>query len=139
VRATLARHEQASTTGSSEYEAAGRVYEDRHICRVPRPAYVDASLREYAASPVNSATLGPRGTLSDWDIRSRLGEITVPTLLINGRYDDATPEMVSEMHDLIPGSEWTVFEHSSHLPHIEEPDAFLARVEAFLTTVDAAL
>ena len=35
-----------------------------------------------------------------------------------------------------PGAEWALFEESSHMPHVEEPEAFLRRVEDFLQTID---
>jgi pimeloyl-ACP methyl ester carboxylesterase len=76
------------------------------------------------------------GSLKTWDITDRLHEITTPTLLVSGRYDEATPHIVEQIHQRIPGSEWTTFEHSSHLPHIEEPEAFLGRVDSFLRSID---
>jgi L-proline amide hydrolase len=33
-------------------------------------------------------------------------------------------------------AEWAIFEESSHMPHVEEPEAFLERVEQFLQTID---
>jgi L-proline amide hydrolase len=76
------------------------------------------------------------GSLKTWDITDRLHEITAPTLLISGRHDEATPLIVGEIHARIPGAQWELFEESSHLPHVEEPEAFLARVEEFLLTID---
>ena len=76
------------------------------------------------------------GSLKTWDITDRLGEITTPTLLVSGRHDEATPQIVGEIHERIPGSQWVIFEESSHMPHVEEPEAFLDRVEAFLRTID---
>ena len=76
------------------------------------------------------------GTLRDWDITARLPEIDVPTLLLSGRYDEATPRIVGEIHERIPRSEWVLFEESSHSPHAEEPQRFLATVEAFLEWVE---
>ena len=76
------------------------------------------------------------GSLKGWDITDRLREIRHPTLLVSGRHDEATPLIVGEIHERIPGAEWTIFEHSSHLPHIEEPELFLERVERFLRTID---
>jgi pimeloyl-ACP methyl ester carboxylesterase len=66
-----------------------------------------------------------------------LHEITTPTLLLSGRYDEATPLIVGTIHARIPGSEWIVFEHSSHTPHLEEPDAYNATVRAFLAGVES--
>ena len=60
----------------------------------------------------------------------------VPTLLVSGRYDEATPHIVEQIHSRIPGAQWELFDNSSHMPHVEEAEAFLERVEAFLTTVD---
>lgn len=77
------------------------------------------------------------GNLKDWDITEQLHEIDVPTLLISGRYDEATPRIQEVLKRNIPDVEWTLFEHSSHLPQIEEPEAFLNRAGAFLTKIDS--
>ena len=34
------------------------------------------------------------GSLREWNITDRLGEIDVPTLLVSGGYDEATPRIV---------------------------------------------
>ena len=65
-----------------------------------------------------------------------LHEIATPTLLVSGRYDEATPLIVGQIHERIPGAEWVLFEESSHMPHVEESVAFLAAVETFLLTID---
>jgi L-proline amide hydrolase len=144
VNETLLRNERAATTDSAEYKAAVRVFDDHYVCRVPRPACVEASFQQIDADPTVYHTMnGPSefhvvGSLLDWDIRDKLPSISVPTLLVSGRYDEATPDMVSEIHGLIPGSAWALFEESSHMPHVEEPDAFLERVGVFLEGIDAA-
>jgi hypothetical protein len=76
------------------------------------------------------------GSLKTWDITDHLPEITTPRLLGSGRYDEATPHVVEQIHTRITGSQWELFEESSHMPHVEEPEAFLERVEAFLRTTD---
>jgi L-proline amide hydrolase len=55
----------------------------------------------------------------------RLGEIQVPTLIIQGRHDKArTPEHGAVMRDRIPGARLEVLENSGHSPHLEESEAF---------------
>ena len=71
------------------------------------------------------------GTLRTWDIRDRLGEIAVPTLVTSGRHDEATPLIAETVQRGIPGAEWVVFEDSSHLAHAEETERYLEVVEAF--------
>jgi L-proline amide hydrolase len=76
------------------------------------------------------------GSLKTWDITDRLPEITTPTLLVSGRHDEATPLIVGQIHERIPGSQWALFEESSHMPHVEEPEGFLERAEQFLRSID---
>jgi len=142
VQATLTRHEEAGTTDSPEYEAAVSVYYDRHLCRVPWPDCVERTFAQMAEDPTVYHTMnGPSefhciGSLQTWDITGRLHEISTPTLLVSGRHDEATPTIVEQIHSRIPGAPWVLFEESSHMPHVEEPEAFLATVEAFLASVD---
>jgi L-proline amide hydrolase len=142
VQETLTRHEADGTTESKEYVDAVRVYYDRHLCRVPWPDYVTRSFAQMDEDPTVYHTMnGPSefhciGSLKTWDITDRLPEISTPTLLVSGRYDEATPHIVEQIHQRIPGAQWQLFEESSHMPHVEEPDAFLETVEAFLKTVD---
>lgn len=142
VQATLTRHEAAGTTDDPAYEAAVMVFYERHVCRVPFPDCVQRTFAQLAEDPTVYHTMnGPSevhvvGSLKEWDITDRLHEITTPTLLVSGRYDEATPLIVGQIHERIAGSEWTIFEESSHMPHVEEGDAFLERVDAFLRTVD---
>jgi pimeloyl-ACP methyl ester carboxylesterase len=35
------------------------------------------------------------------------------------------------------GSEWVLFEHSSHMAHVEERELYLATVQAFIEGVEA--
>jgi len=141
VQETLTRHETDGTTDDPAYEEAVRVY-DRHLCRVPWPDCVQRSFAQMAEDPTVYHTMnGPSefhcvGSLKTWDITERLPEIDTPTLLVSGRYDEATPHIVQQIHERIPGAQWELFEESSHMPHVEESDAFLTRVEAFLTTID---
>jgi pimeloyl-ACP methyl ester carboxylesterase len=63
----------------------------------------------------------------------RLGEIRVPTLIIQGRHDRArTPEHGAEMRERISGSRLVVIEDAGHTPQLEQPAAFHAAALPFL-------
>jgi L-proline amide hydrolase len=142
VEATLRKHEAAQTTDSPEYQTAMNEYYARYVCRIPMPPEVVASFAQLAEDPTVYHTMnGPSefhciGTLKTWDIHDDLHKINVPTLLVSGAYDEATPAMVAEIHRRIPGATWELFPESSHMPHIEEPARFKRIVNAFL---DSAL
>lgn len=144
VLAVLKRHEAAGTTDAEEYHAAVRVYEGRHVCRLdPMPEPLAATYAQMAADPtVYNTTNGPHefsatGTFRDWTIVDRLPGITVPTLVVAGEYDEAAPEVWAPFVERIPDARAHVFPHSSHLPHLEEPEAFQSVVGAFLRAHDA--
>jgi L-proline amide hydrolase len=142
VDETLRRHEAAGTTDTDEYSDAVKVFYDRHLCRVPWPPEVNATFDALDEDPTVYHTMnGPSefhviGSLRDWSIVDRVAAIDVPTLLISGRYDEATPETVQPFYDGIPDVRWEVFEESSHMPHVEETERFLATVDDFLAMID---
>lgn len=78
----------------------------------------------------------PLGALRDWSVVDRLGEIQVPTLVANGRYDDVTPLQAGVLADGLPDSRRVIFEQAAHLPIFEEPAAFKEAVLRFLQEVD---
>ncbi|MCB8879254.1 proline iminopeptidase-family hydrolase [Acidisoma cellulosilytica] len=139
VQDALTRNEDAGTIDSPEYLAASDAFYARHVCRVvPMPPEVKRTFDAIAEDPTVYHTMnGPTefhviGTMKDWTIESRLHQIIVPTFLISGRHDEATPLCVQPYADFIPDVRWTIFENSSHMPHVEEKEACLAAVAAFL-------
>jgi L-proline amide hydrolase len=77
------------------------------------------------------------GTLKNWNIRHRLGEITAPTLVTSGRHDEATSVIAETVHKGIPSSQWTVFENSSHMAHVEEAPRYMQVLKAFIEKYDS--
>jgi proline-specific peptidase len=145
VEQTLRRHEEAGTTDDPEYEAASMAFYKRHVCRAdPWPDWLVECFQLLDANPeVYHAMNGPSefhviGSLRDWDITPRLGEIDVPTLVFSGRYDEVTPAMTEAAHRAIPGSEHVVLEESSHMAQAEQPEETLALVRDFIARAEAA-
>jgi L-proline amide hydrolase len=139
VDATLKKHEDAGTTDSPEYVEAMNVFYDLHVCRVvPNPPEVKVTLDAMESDPTVYMTMnGPSefhviGSLKGWSVIDRLPSVTARTLVISGRYDEATPETVKPFVDLIPDSRWRLFAESSHMPQVEETEHFLRVVSAFL-------
>jgi proline-specific peptidase len=144
VQQALLRHEQGGTTDSPEYQDAVMVFYRRHLCRLqPWPDCLQRSfsrLRQEVYLTMNGPSeFHVTGNLKTWDITRRLGEIRVPTLVLSGRYDEATPAIAATIQRGIPGAEAVLFEQSSHLPHLEEPDTYLAAVERFLERVERSI
>jgi proline iminopeptidase len=70
-----------------------------------------------------------------YDVRDLLPTVTIPTLVLAGRYDWVTPLTQSEQIDkLLPNSTLVVFDESGHMPHVEENDKFVGAVREFLAS-----
>jgi L-proline amide hydrolase len=70
--------------------------------------------------------------MKDWSIEDRCYKIKTPTLLINGKYDGAQDSVMEPFFNSIEKVKWVRFGESSHMPHLEEPEAFLKVVGDFL-------
>lgn len=139
VQATLLEHERAGTTDSAEYRQAEEVFYARHVCRVvPSPPEVSRSFELIDEDPTVYHTMnGPSefhvvGTLRHWSVVDQVSSIAVPTLVIRGAHDEATAAVVAPFLDSIPDVREHVFPDSSHMPHVEEEDAYMRVVGDFL-------
>jgi proline iminopeptidase len=143
VQERLLRHEAAGTTASEEYQAGVMEYIKRFACRLdPLPqgvldAIADANMQVYTHM-WGPSEFHPTGTLKDYDRTSELSRIRVPALFTCGRHDEATPESTRRYQSLVPGAELTVFENSSHMAVIEEPEAYLGAIRSFLDRIGPA-
>jgi pimeloyl-ACP methyl ester carboxylesterase len=60
-------------------------------------------------------------------VDERLGEIKVPTVVIWGAHDGLVPrEYVERLHSGIAGSRLAVIDTAAHIPHLQQPERFLA-------------
>ncbi len=144
VQEVLSRHERAGTTSDPEYQAAfEEFFYRRHVCRVdPQPECVPRAFSK-AGGQVYNAMWGPSwfevtGKLRDWDVTPRLNRIVAPALILVGRHDQCTPVLAELLKPGIPRSELAIFENSSHLPYIEEPERFHQVVTEFLERVESS-
>ena len=143
IQDALNKHEKAGTYSDPEYQKATMWVYERHVCRVvPFPPEVTATFDQIGRNPTVYHTMnGPNeffviGTLKDWNIIPELHKINVPTLIISGRHDEATPACVQPYADNIKGSRWVIFENSSHMPHVEEKELCMKTVGDFLDAND---
>lgn len=146
VRETIRKHQAAGTTDSPEYQEACREFSRRHGGRHvnPKPEWFNKAMGKLGENEIYLTMWGPSeffitGTLKDWDVSERLGEIRVPTLVTAGRFDEATPALAKTLQRGIPGSECVIFEKSAHFPHVEETEHFLEVVDRFLSSAEARL
>lgn len=141
--AALDHFEAAGDFHNPEYKAAVIEFYKRHVYRLSTmPEYLLRTIENLKNNTVYETMNGPNelvttGNLKEWNRTDQLSKITVPALLLVGRYDEVTPACSETLHQGIAGSQLTVFEKSSHIPHLEETEKYLSVVSGFLSQVDA--
>jgi L-proline amide hydrolase len=76
------------------------------------------------------------GTLKSWSVIDRLHLINVPTYVLSGYYDEATPACVEPFKTHIKGAVGEIYADSSHMPHVEEQGLCMLNVGKFLAAND---
>lgn len=128
---------KGATTCSKEYEA---------VPDVPLPLmyfYNGENAKKLDDSPMSMevacAIAGPSfdvrfsSDLGRIDFRRELKQLTMPTLILAGRYDRVLyPSISLQYKTLAPQARFVMFEKSGHFPFIEETDQFMQTVEDFL-------
>ena len=145
VRRVLDHHEAKQFFSCPEWFGAMAVFYRRHVCRAdPWPDGVEQAFGPGFGAQVYGTMWGPSefgpvtGNLKTWDVTNRLHEVKIPTLITCGRFDEATPEHVTDMHRRMPGSTLVIFEQSSHLAFVEEREAYIRTLNDFLDRVERA-
>ncbi|WP_233261698.1 alpha/beta fold hydrolase [Vitiosangium sp. GDMCC 1.1324] len=71
--------------------------------------------------------------IPDKGLKRRIHRIKAPTLLVWGRSDRVVPVVYAEeFRKHLPQAQVRLFEHSGHLPYIEEEEGVTAAIEEFL-------
>jgi proline-specific peptidase len=137
----MKKHEASGDFGDPEYKQAYSIFSKKRIFRGEEwPPHLNAPPNSFG-NGVYTTMWGPNeayinGTLSQWDRKDRLREISVPTLITSGYYDELTPKQAGITKANIPNSKQVLFQNSAHMPHIEEPSAYRASVERFLEDIE---
>ncbi|KAJ9656393.1 hypothetical protein H2198_004971 [Neophaeococcomyces mojaviensis] len=137
VDETLTKYEAAQDYTNPEYTAAVLEFYKLHLCRkqhpngtdpFPEPVMKMMKLLE-EDDTVYFTMNGPSeftviGSLKEWSVIGRLGKVNVPTLVINGEYDEARAICVKPFVDEIKGAEWVTIQDASHCAHLERTEEF---------------
>ena len=142
AREAIAHADVHGGEDTPEYQIATFAFYRRHVCRLPTwPDALNRSVAGTGAQPyqtmwgANEFTC--TGNLREYNSTAGLNKIEIPALFLAGRFDKTTPEATAWYQSLVPGSELEIFEHSSHMPQLEEPARYLSVVRDFLRRADA--
>lgn len=115
---------------------------NQHICRLKEwPDGVNRALK-HSNENVYTLMQGPSefgisGRLGDWDIKGRLPEINIPTLMIGAKYDTMDPKAMEEQSKLVKKGRYLYCPNGSHLAMWDDQKVFMNGVINFINDVDS--
>lgn len=128
---------------SPRFVAAMRAFNARYAVRHPVPSDVLDGCSESGGSNEalyrhlwGSSELRATGTLRSWDCTARLRDLQTPALVLVGDHDQVRVETATEFVRLLPRGQLAVIEDAGHAVHLDAPDAYVARLRAFLREVE---
>lgn len=113
----------------------------QHLCRLDVwPDPVNRSFK-HANEVVYTMMQGPSefgisGRLATWDIKDRLKEITVPTLMIGARYDTMDPKAMEAQSKMVQNGSYLYCPNGSHLAMWDDQQVFMNGVINWIKQVD---
>ena len=98
------------------------------------PGLVDRFRRMLEATPAEGYAACCEA-IAGWGFEARLGEVSVPTLVVSAAQDPATPpEHGRVIADGVPGARLAIVEGAAHLVNVERPDEFARLVLSHIGT-----
>ncbi len=79
---------------------------------------------------------GISGRLAKWDIKNRLKEIKVPTLMVGAKYDTMDPKAMEAQSKLVQKGRFLYCPNGSHLSMWDDQQVFMNGVIRFIQDVD---
>lgn len=107
--------------------------------RVYSPAYLAANPGKVAERKASLLAVDPKAfqqacaILQTADYVPLLHKLAVPTLVVCGEFDQATPVALNKVvADKVPGAKYVELPGCGHCPPLEQPEAFLAAIKDFI-------
>lgn len=116
-------------------------YYHEHICRLQEwPDGLNRSLK-HANAEIYTMMQGPSefgisGRLVKWDIKNRLKEIAVPTLMIGAKHDTMDPKAMEAQSKMVQKGKYLYCPNGSHLAMWDDQTLYMNGVIKFIQDTD---
>ncbi len=114
-----------------------------HLCRLAEwpdgfnraMKHVNAEIYTMMQGP---SEFGVSGRLANWDIKNRLHEIIVPTLMVGAKHDTMDPAAMEAQSKAVKKGRYLYCPNGSHLAMWDDQKVFMSGVISFIKDVDEA-
>ncbi len=114
----------------------------QHLCRLEEwPDGFNRSMK-HANGTIYTMMQGPSefgisGRLANWDVKARLKELHVPTLMVGAKFDTMDPKAMEEQSKLVQHGRYLYCPNGSHLSMWDDQEVFMNGVIRFIKDVDS--
>jgi proline iminopeptidase len=108
-------------------ESVVRCFTHLNTMKVPKEIYVMMQ---------GPSEFGIAGRLANWDIKNRLKEIRVPTLMVGAKYDTMDPRAMEEQSKMVQRGRYLYCPNGSHFCMWDDQKVFMDGVIKFIKDVD---
>ena len=115
----------------------------RHICRIPIDKWPEPITRSFGkmnqslyVTMQGPSEFGVAGKLVNWDRSADLKNITVPTLVIGGKYDTMDPAYMEWMSKQFPKGNFLLCPNGSHMSMYDDQQVYMKGLIRFLKETD---
>lgn len=113
----------------------------KHLCRLEEwpdglnraSKHINGEIYTLMQGP---SEFGISGRLAKWDIKNRLNEITIPTLMIGAKYDTMDPRAMEQQSKLVKKGRYLYCPNGSHLAMWDDQKIFMSGVIEFIHDVN---
>lgn len=119
-------------------------YYEKHLCRFPVSEWPDPLNRtfKHLNNAVYTLMQGPSefgvsGRLEKWDIKSRLGELQIPTLTVGATHDTMDPKHMEWMSTQVKKGRFLLCPNGSHMSMWDDQEHFFPGIIKFIKDVNS--
>jgi proline iminopeptidase len=108
-------------------ESVVRCFTHLNTMKVPKEIYVMMQ---------GPSEFGASGRLANWDIKDRLKELKIPTLMVGAKYDTMDPKAMEEQSKMVQKGRYLFCPQGSHMCMWDDQKIFMDGVVKFIMDVD---
>ena len=119
-------------------------FNPKYVCRIPFAEWPEPMVTSFDntnqslyVTMQGPSEFGVSGKLTKWDVKDRLGEISIPTLSIGATHDTMDPEHMKWISTRVKRGRFLLCPNGSHMCMWDDQEVYMSGLIQFLRDVDS--
>lgn len=137
IQLAIRQAEEDSLFETESYQAANRFFLSQHGRRKELVKHPYDTVPSHFSPFVYNYMWGPseftaKGTLKNYDNIESLKKVSIPALFTTGEFDEARPETIKELSEMVKGAEFVVIPEAAHFSLNDNRPAVIKAIRDFI-------